>query len=102
VETATATGQRGNWVDQRAMRMPTTIPNTNNAIIGEPFEHQAKLKGLTQRQEESVRALDLTRNQASIRLDATAAPDDEEAILEKAAKMVRRQDHPSHTVRVRY
>ena len=44
------------------------------AKVGEPFEHEAKLKNLTQRQEEIVKALDLTRNQASNKLDTDCCP----------------------------
>jgi N12 class adenine-specific DNA methylase len=70
------------------------------AKVGEPFEHEAKLKNLTQRQEEIVKALDLTRNQASNKLDATAAPDGAEAVEEKTARAVRHRVNPSHTVSV--
>jgi type II secretory pathway component PulF len=35
-----------------------------------PFEHEEKLKGLIQRQQEIVQALDLTKNQASNSLAA--------------------------------
>ena len=70
------------------------------AKVGEPFEHEAKLKNLTQRQDEIVKALDLTRNQASNKLDATAASDGAEAVEEKTARPVRHRVTPAHTVRV--
>jgi len=59
------------------------------AKVGEPFEHEAKLKSLAQRQDEIVKALDLTRNQASNRLDATAASEGEEPTMERMANEVR-------------
>ncbi len=59
--------------------------------VGEPFEHEAKLKSLTQRQEEIVKSLDLTRNQASNRLAATSPNDTEENIVESmSAKIMTR------------
>lgn len=70
------------------------------AKVGEPFEHEAKLKNLTQRQEEIVKALDLTRNQASNKLDATTASDGDEAVVEKITRTVRQRVNPSHTVSV--
>ena len=41
------------------------------AKIGQPFEHDDHLKELARRQDEIVKQLDLTRNQASSRLEAT-------------------------------
>jgi N12 class adenine-specific DNA methylase len=38
--------------------------------IGQPFEHEEKLQSLAQRQQEIVKALDLTKNQASNNLDS--------------------------------
>ena len=69
------------------------------AKVGEPFEHETKLKNLTQRQEEIVKALDLTRNQASNRLDTAVVPDGEDAVAEKTARSVRQIRH-SHGVSV--
>jgi hypothetical protein len=45
-----------------------------------PFEHEEKLKGLIQRQQEIVQALDLTKNQASNSLAAEPTPVVEESI----------------------
>ena len=67
--------------------------------VGEPFEHETKLKNLTQRQEEIVKALDLTRNQASNRLDTAVVPDGDDAVAEKTARSVRQIRH-SHGVSV--
>ena len=69
------------------------------AKVGAPFEHEAKLKSLTERQEEIVKALDLTRNQASNKLEA-AVPDSADAVDEKTARAVRHRASPSHTVSV--
>ncbi len=69
------------------------------AKVGEPFEHETKLKNLTQRQDEIVKALDLTRNQASNRLDANSPSDSEEFLSEKAARSVRQQIHHRHAER---
>ena len=70
------------------------------AKVGEPFEHEAKLKSLTQRQDEIVKALDLTRNQASNRLDAATTPDSEEAGSEKEGKTLRHRAHHTHAAMV--
>ncbi|HUJ10680.1 MAG TPA: DEAD/DEAH box helicase [Verrucomicrobiae bacterium] len=70
------------------------------AKVGEPFEHETKLKSLAQRQEEIVKALDLTRSQASNKLDATSASDGEEAVAEKTNWAVRRRTRGSHAVSV--
>jgi hypothetical protein len=48
-----------------------------------PFEHEEKLKGLIQRQQEIVQALDLTKNQASNSLAAEPIPIVEESVQEK-------------------
>jgi hypothetical protein len=69
--------------------------------VGEPFEHEAKLKSLTQRQDEIVKALDLTRNQASNKLDANSPSDTEEAVTEKAGRSVRHQVQYGHRATVR-
>lgn len=66
------------------------------AKVGEPFDHEAKLKSLSQRQEEIVKALDLTRNQASNKLDANSPADIEETASEKVGRAVRHQVHHSH------
>jgi hypothetical protein len=71
------------------------------AKVGEPFEHEAKLKTLTQRQDEIVKSLDLTRNQASNRLDAATPPDGEEAVSEKAERTLRHRVHRTHAATVR-
>ena len=68
--------------------------------VGEPFEHEAKLKSLTERQDEIVKALDLTRNQASNKLDASSPSDTEEAGSEKAGRSVRHQVQHSHRATV--
>ncbi len=70
------------------------------AKVGEPFEHEAKLKSLTQRQDEIVKALDLTRNQASNRLDADSPSDSEEVVSEKVGRSVRHQVQHSHRATV--
>jgi hypothetical protein len=70
------------------------------AKVGEPFEHEAKLKSLAQRQDEIVTALDLTRNQASNKLDANAPADVEEGVSERVGKAVRLQVRDSHRVSV--
>jgi phage-related minor tail protein len=71
------------------------------AKVGEPFEHEAKLKNLTQRQDEIVKSLDLTRNQASNRLDAATPSDGEEAVSEKAERTLRQRVHHTHAATVR-
>jgi TolA-binding protein len=48
-----------------------------------PFEHEEKLKGLIQRQQEIVQALDLTKNQASNSLAAEPTPVVEESVQER-------------------
>jgi hypothetical protein len=48
-----------------------------------PFEHEEKLKGLIQRQQEIVQALDLTKNQASNSLAAEPTPVLEESVQER-------------------
>jgi hypothetical protein len=48
-----------------------------------PFEHEEKLKGLIQRQQEIVQALDLTKNQASNSLAAEPTPVVEESVQEE-------------------
>jgi chromosome segregation ATPase len=70
------------------------------AKVGEPFEHEAKLKSLTQRQDEIVKALDLTRNQASNKLDAAATPEGEEAAAERVARDVRHRTRHGHGMTV--
>jgi chromosome segregation ATPase len=70
------------------------------AKVGEPFEHEAKLKSLTERQDEIVKALDLTRNQASNKLDASSPSDTEEAVSEKVGRSVRHQVQQSHRATV--
>jgi N12 class adenine-specific DNA methylase/SAM-dependent methyltransferase len=68
--------------------------------VGEPFEHEAKLKSLTERQDEIVKALDLTRNQASNKLDASSPSDPEEAVSENVGRSVRHQVQHSHRATV--
>ena len=59
-----------------------------------PFEHEEKLKGLIQRQQEIVEALDLTKNQASNQLAAGVAQFIEETIQpENAVSIKERQGH---------
>ena len=70
------------------------------AKVGQPFEHEAKLKSLTERQEEIVKALDLTRNQASNKLEASVATDSEATVPEETAKVVRHRTHHGHGVTV--
>ena len=48
-----------------------------------PFEHEEKLRGLIQRQQEIVQALDLTKNQASNSLAAEPTPVVEESVQEE-------------------
>jgi N12 class adenine-specific DNA methylase len=66
------------------------------AKVGEPFEHEAKLKSLTQRQDEIVKALDLTQNQASNKLDASSSGENEQSISERAVTSVRHKLHHGH------
>jgi phage shock protein A len=48
------------------------------AKVGEPFEHEAKLQSLAQRQSELEKALDITKNQAPDSLAADASEDNGE------------------------
>jgi len=68
--------------------------------VGEPFEHEAKLKSFTERQDEIMKELDLTRNQASSRLGANSPSDTEEAVREKVGRSVRHQVQHSHRATV--
>ena len=70
------------------------------AKVGEPFEHEAKLKSLTQRQDETVKTLDLTRNQASNKLDAGAPPEEGETQSEKANRSLRVRTTHGHKASV--
>jgi hypothetical protein len=70
------------------------------AKVGEPFEHEAKLKSFTERQDEIMKALDLTRNQASNRLDAVSTSEGDEAVVEKAGRSVRHQVQHGHRATV--
>jgi N12 class adenine-specific DNA methylase len=45
--------------------------------IGQPFEHEEKLQSLVLRQQEIVKALDITKNQASSGLDSANSAEDE-------------------------
>jgi hypothetical protein len=47
--------------------------------IGQPFEHEEKLQSLSLRQQEIVKALDITKNQASSDLDS-ANPSEQESV----------------------
>jgi hypothetical protein len=71
------------------------------AKLGAPFEHEARLKSLTERQEEIVKALDLTRNQASNKLDANAPADPEENITETMNLKLRNRLHQGARIGVR-
>jgi hypothetical protein len=57
-------------MDERLDQSCRELSDTNKkckeleAKIGQPFEHEAKLQGLTQRQQELENALDITKNQA--------------------------------------
>jgi len=55
-----------------------------SALVGKPFEHEARYRELQKRQTELVDALDITKNQASSRL--AAEPGDSEAPAAAAPK----------------
>ena len=60
--------------------------------VGEPFEHEAKLHSLAQRQSELEKALDITKNQAPDSLAADVAEDTEAiAISDEATKISPKQ-----------
>ena len=61
--------------------------------VGEPFEHEAKLKSLSQRQEEIMKSLDLNRNQASNQLATTSPTDMEENTVETMSSKMRNRLH---------
>jgi uncharacterized membrane protein YccC len=93
-------------LDQRLVQTEKDVAESRKrmaeleAKVGEPFEHEAKLKSMAQRQEEIVKALDLTRNQASNRLDANSPGDSEEIVSEKVGRSVRHQVQHSHRATV--
>jgi chromosome segregation ATPase len=66
------------------------------AKVGEPSEHEAKLKSRTQRQDEIVKTLDLNRNQASNKLDAGAPPEKGETQSEKVNRSLRARTTHDH------
>lgn len=49
--------------------------------IGQPFEHEEKLQSLTLRQQEIVKSLDLTKNQAANNMDAASPASENETVL---------------------
>jgi uncharacterized protein YdbL (DUF1318 family) len=69
------------------------------AKVGEPFEHDAMLKSLTQRQDEIVKSLDLTRNQASNQLAATSPTDTEETIVDIGSTKIVTRLHQGTRIR---
>lgn len=48
--------------------------------IGQPFEHEEKLKSLTLRQQEIVKSLDLTKNQSANNMDAANTASEDETV----------------------
>lgn len=79
--------------DIRAVKVRILMGSTQKMGPGTNVQER-----LTQAQDEIVRALDLTRNQASKELDAAAASEGDEAVAGKAAKAVRRRTSRSHAV----
>jgi hypothetical protein len=63
-----------------------------------PFEHEEKLKGLIQRQQEIVQALDLTKNQASNSLAAEPTPVIEESVQERQSVVSTNRERAKLTV----
>jgi N12 class adenine-specific DNA methylase len=55
------------------------------AKVGQPFEHEAKLQSLLQRQQELESALDITKNQAPNQLDSAQSEDADESVATKQA-----------------
>ena len=69
--------------------------------VGEPFEHEAKLKSLSQRQEEIMKSLDLNRNQASNQLATTSPTDMEENTVETMSSKMRNHLHQGARIGVK-
>ena len=53
--------------------------------IGQPFEHEEKLQSLTLRQQEIVKSLDLTKNQAANNMDSANPASEDEAVSQAAS-----------------
>ncbi len=74
-------------LDEHAKEIRNTLASTHRRIeelrphVDRPFEHEEKLQGLVQRQQELMKALDLNKNQASNRLSAEEVPIVEEVEL---------------------
>jgi hypothetical protein len=73
-------------LDSHTNELQATVTATYRRIeefalhVDKPFEHEEKLRGLVQRQQELMGALDLTKNQASSQLSAEEVPVMEEAV----------------------
>jgi chromosome segregation ATPase len=73
-------------LDDHAKELRHTLTATQRRIeelrphIDKPFDHEEKLQTLVQRQQEIMKALDLTKNQASNQLSAEEVPVVEEVI----------------------
>jgi DNA-directed RNA polymerase specialized sigma subunit len=50
------------------------------AKIGQPFEHEEKLQSLTVRQQEIVKALDITKSQAASSQDSANSEDEGQSV----------------------
>jgi hypothetical protein len=59
--------------------------------IGQPFEHESKLRSLLERQQELENALDITKNQAANSLSAEESVEPEPEKIEVEKKQLRRQ-----------
>jgi len=55
------------------------------AKVGQPFEHEGKLQSLTLRQQEIMKSLDLTKNQAANNMDGANPASDDEAVAASAS-----------------
>lgn len=71
------------------------------AKIGQSFEHEEKLQSLTSRQQEIVKSLDLTKNQAANNMDGANPASDEEAVAASVSvNHTEGQSHRRASVRV--
>ncbi len=68
--------------------------------IGQPFEHEEKLQSLTLRQQEIVKALDLTKNQAANNMDAANTPSEDETVS-ASVSVNHTENRPRRTASVR-
>jgi uncharacterized protein (UPF0335 family) len=73
-------------LDDHAKELRSTLATTQRRIeelrphVDKPFDHEEKLQTLVQHQQEIMKALDLTKNQASNQLSAEVVPIIEEVI----------------------